>query len=172
MEFLSNFFTKISALGLGADIWLFFCLLVASFLYISILGRKRVLLFLTSIYVTLGVLAYTPFIGLISESSQSLNQTIFFILGFFVLFFLLVRGILGKTFVQGGFISGRWSAFVLAFFQLGLLVSVVLSFLPNNVINIFSSAVQNIFLSSWGRFVWFVTPIFLMAAFARPPDED
>ncbi|HPV70320.1 MAG TPA: hypothetical protein PKY08_00215 [Candidatus Magasanikbacteria bacterium] len=172
MEFLSNFFTKISALGLGADVWLFFCLLAASFLYTSILGRKRVLLFLTSIYVTLGVLAYTPFIGLISETSKSVNQVIFFTISFFVLFFLLVRGILGKTFVQGGFVSGRWSAFVLAFFQLGLLVSVILSFLPASIVNIFSLAVQKIFLSSWGRFVWFVTPIFLMAAFAHPHDED
>jgi len=171
MPFLSGVFAKITVLGLGADLLLFLSLVVASFIYTALLGRRRVLLYLTSVYVTLGVLAYAPFVGRIAEVTTSPNKTIYFVVAFIVLFFILVRGVLGQVFIDGGYVSGWWQVLGLAFLQLGLLVSIFLSFLPNNLLNVFSPFTRTVFLDSWGRFAWLIIPIVLMAALARKDDE-
>ncbi len=171
MPFLSSAFAKITTLGMGADLVLFLGLIVASFIYTAVLGRRRVLLYLTSVYVTLGVLSYAPFIGRIGEVVNSPGKIIYFIIAFIILFFILVRGVLGQVFSGGGYVSGWWQVLGLAFFQLGLLVSIFLSFLPGDFKYFFPFS-KIIFLDAWGRFIWLILPIVLMAALARKDDKD
>lgn len=170
MSFISGAIAKITALGWGMDLLLFGGLFLASLIYTAFLGRRRVLLYLTSVYVTLGVLAYAPFVGKINEVLIS-NRLIYFIVAFIILFFILVRGVLGQIFIGGGYVSGWWQVLGLAFFQLGLLLSIFLSFLSSGMVSTFSPFTKTVFLNPWGRFAWFVLPIILMASLARKDDE-
>lgn len=171
IQTLSSWLTKIPWSGLNWDIALILGLITLSFLYTIILGRQRVFLILVSIYVSLAVLAYTPIVGRISDLSASSGK-IYFGIGFFILFFLLVRGVLGHIFAKGGCVSNWWWFFFLAFLQLGLITSIVFSFLSKEVLQIFSPFVKNIFLNEWSRFGWLFVPIFVMAALDRSKKND
>lgn len=146
------------------DILLVIFLVGGSILYALFLGKRRVMVILTAIYMTLAVLAYTPFIGKISEVMGSSSKTAIFIIGFVVLFFMVSRGALHRVFSRGGYVGSWWQALLLAFLQLGLLLSVFLSFLPANYQEHFSSLTRAVLLSDWGRLVWLVLPIVVMAA--------
>jgi len=172
MSSFSNVFAKIIALGFGPDLLLWSGILILSVLYTVFLGRLRVLLYLIAIYVALGVISYAPFIGRITEASASFNRTIYFIIAFVVLFFALVRGVLNQIFIKGGYVAHWWQVALLGFFQTGLLASAVFSFLPPAYLQLFSSFTRKVFLDSWGRFIWFLLPIFLMAALAERKDDD
>ena len=171
MPFLSGAIAKIITLGLGADLLLFSGLILASLIFTVFFGRRRVLLYLMAVYVTLAVLAFAPFIGRFSEINKSSNQTIFFVIAFVALFFILARGVLGQVFTKGGYVYGWWQGVLLAFFQLGLLVSIFMYFLPSVYLNIFSSFTKTVFLDPWGRFAWFVAPIILMAALGSKDND-
>jgi len=157
---------------LSADLGLVVVLLVLSLFYTFILGRQRVFLILISIYVALGVLAYTPVIGRVSDVILSPSKQIYFAAGFFILFFLLARGVLGQIFHQGGRVSGWWTTFFLAFLQLCLITSIVFSFLPKDSLDFFSPFLQTVFLNEWARFGWLFLPIFVMAALAKKETDD
>lgn len=148
------------------DILLVIFLVGGSILYALFLGKRRVMVILTAIYMTLAVLAYTPFIGKISEVMGSSAKTTIFIIGFVVLFFMVSRGALHRAFSRGGYVGAWWQALLLAFLQLGLLLSIFLSFLPTNYQEHFSSLTRLVLLSDWGRFAWLVLPILVMAAMA------
>ncbi|KKR49113.1 MAG: hypothetical protein UT86_C0001G0085 [Candidatus Magasanikbacteria bacterium GW2011_GWC2_40_17] len=172
MSFLSSALARIIALGFSADLILFFVIFLSGFVYTAFLGRRRVLLYLTSVYVALAVLAYAPFLGRIPEVISSTSKIIYFIVAFLILFFILSRGVLGQVFKRGGYISGWWQVLFLSFFQLALIVSIVFSFLPGASLNIFSLFTRIIFLDPWGRFILLIIPIILMAALARKDDKD
>lgn len=153
------------------DMFLVIFLVGGSFLYTLFLGKRRVMVILTAIYMTLAVLAYTPFIGKISEVMGSASRTAIFIIGFAALFFIVSRGVLHRVFSRGGYVGAWWQALLLAFLQLGLLLSIFLSFLPPNYRDHFSVLTQQALLSDWGRFVWLFSPILVMAALAGEKKE-
>lgn len=168
-----DFFAHIPWLWfLSGDTGLVISLFVLSLFYAVILGRQRVFLILISIYVALGVLAYMPVIGRVSEAVLSPSKQIYFAAGFFILFFLLARGVLGQIFHQGRQVSGWWTTLFLAFLQLCLITSIAFSFLPKNYLDHFSPFIKMIFLNEWARFGWLFLPIFLMAALAKKGDNE
>ncbi|MBI5731955.1 MAG: hypothetical protein HY982_01185 [Candidatus Magasanikbacteria bacterium] len=166
------FFALIKAGNLNWDLALWGGIFLSSILYTVFLGRRRVLLYLTAIYVTLGVLAYAPFIGRIPEVADSPHKIIYFIAAFIILFFALSRGVLGEVFTRGGYVASFWQVLLLAFFQLGLLTSVVFSFLPKIYAESFSFLTRVIFSDNWARFAWLFLPIVLMAALARQEKDE
>lgn len=169
---ISSFFSHLFWSNLNWDMVLIISLFIGSVLYTVFLGKQRVLLILTAVYVTLGILAYAPFIGRLGEIIGSLNKTIYFAITFIVLFFILIRGVLDQVFVSGGYVANWWQVLLLAFFQLGLITSIIFSFLPKNYLENFSLFIQSIFLDSWGRFAWLLLPIVLMAAVGRKSEDE
>lgn len=157
---------------LSGDIGLVVSLLFLSLFCTIFLGRQRVFLILISIYVALGVLAYMPVIGRVSEAVLSPSKQIYFAAGFFILFFLLARGVLSQIFHQGGRVSGWWPTFFLAFLQLCLITSIAFSFLPKNYLDHFSPFIKMIFLNEWARFGWLFLPIFIMAALGKKKENE
>lgn len=154
------------------DVFLVIFLVGGSILYSLFLGKRRVMVILTAIYMTLAVLAYTPFIGKISEVLGSASKTAIFIIGFVVLFFMVSRGALHRAFSRGGYVGSWWQALLLAFLQLGLLLSIFLSFLPANYQEHFSSLTRAVLLGDWGRLTWLVLPILVMAAMGEKGKND
>lgn len=159
---LQSLFDKIPWANLSWDLLLAAVLIGGSLLYSVFLGKRRVMVILAAIYMTLAVLAYTPFIGKISDVLGSTSKIAVFIIGFVVLFFLLSRGALDRIFKSGGYMGSWAQGLLFAFLQLGLLLSIFLSFLPPAFHEHFSPLTQAVLLSDWGRFLWLVLPLLVM----------
>ncbi len=55
-----------------------------------------------------------------------------------------------------------WQVIVFSLLHVGLLVAVVMSFLPEDVLNNFSQQTQDIFLTEWAQFGWMIAPVVAM----------
>lgn len=166
------------------DLFIAIFFIVAAFLYGLSLGRDRVIVILVSIYMALAVINTAPYLGDLSgkELSISFGQTFAFrvtlFFGVFIaLFFLLSRSALSRTFGSSGS-GGLVQVILFSFLHVGLLISVVLSFLPSETAGHLMPITRDIFMSDLGRFLWITTPIVAMVLFkgssgrGRPPLED
>ncbi len=152
------------------DLFIILFFVIAAFLYGLSLGRDRIIVILVSIYMSLAVATNAPFlrdVGFqqsVNEKLQSLFviQISMFLFVFILLFFLLSRSALMKT-IGAGDESGKWwHVFLFSFLHVGLIISIVLSFLPADALNNLSLLTRQIFTSDIGRFVWIVGPILAM----------
>jgi hypothetical protein len=140
-------------------ILLFFLISVA--IYSFTLGRDRIVAILVATYLALAVTTNLPYIDLISDwLSRALAftfQASAFLVVFAVLFVLLSRSNLTQSFSS---LSGSWWQILLfSLLQIGLMTSVILSFLPSGALDRLSVFTQTIFVSDLGRFCWIVLPI-------------
>jgi len=152
------------------DLFIILFFVIAAFLYGLSLGRDRIIVILVSIYMSLAVATNAPFlrdIGFQENINNTLNSLFFvkismFLFVFILLFFLLSRSALLKT-IGTSDDSGRWWHVILfSFLHVGLIISIVLSFLPPDAVNNLSPLMRQIFTSDIGRFIWIVGPILAM----------
>lgn len=115
----------------------------------------------------LAVVGNAPIINQINLAfniNESVVLKISFFLGVFVvLFFLLSRSALLKTIGENN-ASGRWWQVILfSILQIGLLISITMSFLPNDILFSFSQFTRDFFVSDIGKSAWLIAPIVVMA---------
>ncbi len=115
----------------------------------------------------LAVVGNAPIINQINLAfniNESVVLKISFFLGVFVvLFFLLSRSALLKTIGENN-ASGRWWQVILfSILQIGLLISITMSFLPNEILASFSQFTRDFFISDLGKSAWLIAPIAVMA---------
>jgi hypothetical protein len=153
------------------DLFIAIFFIIGAFLYGFSLGRDRVIVILVSIYMALAVINTAPYLNALTGKDISINfgpnfafkVTLF--LGVFVaLFFLLSRSALSRTFAGAG--GGGWGQVILfSFLHVGLLTSVILSFLPIPAAEHLMPITRKIFTSDLGQFLWITTPIVAMIIF-------
>lgn len=161
----SGLFEVLKNLNLAHPTWdifvilFFFC---ASLLYSITLGRDRIILTLISIYIALAVVNTAPFLASFkSNGSEFALRMAIFVGAFVVLFFALARSAFLRNI--GSPSGGKWwQVAAWSFLHVGLLTSVMLSFLPGTALHYFAPLTQTIFTGSLGRFFWLVTPIVMM----------
>lgn len=141
--------------------------LVAAFLYGFSLGRDRVIVILVSLYMALAVVNYAPFIkNLNAEINLSTSLFAFrisaFLGVFLALFFFLSRSAILHSLASGNAPGKWWQVLLFSVLHAGLLVSVVLSFLPVETLGYLAPATREIFTSEFGRFLWVTLPILAM----------
>ena len=152
------------------DLFIVLFFLVGAFLYGVSLGRDRIIVILVSIYIALALISYTPFINSTAkvaiEGGFAFQLTVF--LGIFlVLFFLLSRSALSRT-IGVNDSHGRWyQVLIFSIFHVGLMTSIILSFLPPEFLAKFSEFTRTIFISDLGKFFWLFAPIAAMGLIRR-----
>lgn len=166
----SNFLADYSQLFRGLsfteptwDLFLLVFFVVGSLLYGFSLGRDRIIMIMVSIYMALVAVSRLPFdpnsAGEISLQSGFVVKFSTFVGLFIILFFLLTRSALHRA-MSGSDGGGKWwQVLMLSFAQIGLVLSVVLSFLPPIATQKFASITRIIFVSRVGQFVWVMLPI-------------
>lgn len=153
------------------DLFIILFFVIAAFLYGLSLGRDRIIVILVSIYMALAVATNAPFLS--NKAFQdSVNSTLsqlfviqisMFLFVFILLFFLLSRSALLKT-IGGSDEKGKWwHVLLFSFLHVGLIISIVLSFLPADSATHLAPLTRQIFTSDLGRFLWIVGPILAMA---------
>ncbi len=148
------------------DLFIVLFFMVTVFLYGVSMGRERVIVILVGIYMALAVVTNAPYINTLDKTANTGNffafKALTFLATFVLLFFLLSRSALSKTF--GGIAAGKWwQVLLFSSFHVGLLVSIILSFLPAESISHLAPMTRQAFASDNGRFFWIVAPILALA---------
>lgn len=145
------------------DLFILLAWLVASVIYAFATGRGRVINILLSVYMAKLLVLEAPFITETINSKlnlplASLQQLAAFVALFLVLFLFLGRFVF-KTSADSRHISSILFSLVFSVLQIGLLINIILAFLPLNVQSGFSPLIQALFISDPASFVWLVVPI-------------
>ena len=147
-------------------ILLFF--VISVLIYSFTLGRDRIVAILISTYLSLAVATNLPYADklneLISRTGGFAFQTAAFLAAFILLFVFLSSSSLIQSLSNLG--GSFWQVILFSLLQVGLLTSVILSFLPPAALDQLSFFTKIVFLSELGRFCWVVLPI-LALVFVR-----
>ncbi|MFH1142325.1 MAG: hypothetical protein ABIH67_01100 [Candidatus Uhrbacteria bacterium] len=149
------------------DMFIILFFIIAALIYGVSLGRDRIIIIILSIYVSLAIVNYAPFLNEFT-TTININESFAFqittFLGVFILlFFLLSQSALLRTLGENATQGSWWQVIIFSVLQAGLLASVTLSFLPDESINTFTEFTKQFFVSETARSVWVVLPILAMA---------
>ena len=154
------------------DLFIVLFFVIAALLYGLSLGRDRIIVILVSIYMSLAIVNTAPFLPSI-ETKIMLNDVVVlkistFLAVFIALFFLLSRSGLLKTIASADEKGSWWQVVLFSILHVGLLISVTLTFLPQDVIDEkFSVLTKTLFIGNWAQFGWIVAPVVAMAFLVR-----
>ncbi len=144
------------------DLFILVFLLIGTLLYGFSLGRDRIIMIMIALYMALVAVMRMPFIptGVSLAFGQAFAVKVGAFVGLFViLFFLLTRSALNHAIQTDGMLGKWWHIILLSFLQVGMLISVIMSFLPEQWTAKLATLTQIIFVSAWGKFTWVVLPI-------------
>lgn len=153
------------------DLFIILTWIIGSLIYAFATGRGRVVNMLFSIYIARLLVFEAPWLtkALSEKLPSGLNSIqllISFIIIFLVLFMFLGRyGF--RTSVDGRQLSHMPFTFIFSFLQVGLLINIVVNFIPPAISQNFSSLVKLIFLAQPASFIWLVLPLVFLVALGR-----
>lgn len=146
------------------DLFIGLFFIIAVVLYGLALGRDRILVILLSIYIALAITSNLPFIT--ERTAEKFGFGTVFVLKIVVfsaavvfLFFLFSKIGFFSSFTQTAsiFHVGMFSVL-----HVGLLISIILSFLPETAIETLASFTRTLFISDLAKFLWILAPIVAM----------
>lgn len=140
-------------------------LIAGGFLLGLALGKNRIFLMLLGSYVSSALLSIVPLTKLFPEFFG--REENFVVL---IVVYLVLIGIVYFLFSRSIFKSKRGSraifqTFFYGLFLVGIVLSMVFSFLPKDLISQFSSLILKIFNTSLARTSWFVVPLIFIGIF-------
>jgi hypothetical protein len=154
------------------DLFIILFFVLSALIYGMSLGRQRIIVILISIYMSLAVANYAPvlenFLKDRGVGDFFLFKVTTFLGAFLFLFFFLSRSALLKTFGGGNHDGSWWQVMIFSILQIGLLISVTLSYLPANVTASLSDLTKQIFINDTAKFLWIIAPILAMIIIRAP----
>ena len=167
---ITNLFSAINWTTPSWDLFIIIFFIVAVFLFGFGMGRNRILITIVSIYMTLALIHYFPFatsgVAEVKFGEGFILKISIFLGTVLALFFLLARSALTSVFSGGG--QGSWfQVIIFSFLQVGLLISVILSFLPAEIASELLPITKDIFTSDKAQFAWLLAPILAMIIIGR-----
>lgn len=176
MSAVIGFITSLNWANPTWDIFILLFFVVGALLYGLSLGRDRVIVILVGIYMALAVVTNAPALSAVNVAlnvNENYVMRISLFLGIFVVvFFLLSRSALLKTIGGSNAPGSWWQTIVFSILQVGLLISVTLSFLPKEMTQGLTQVTKDIFMSDRGRSAWLVLPIVFMIFAPKHKDRD
>lgn len=149
------------------DLFIVIIFLAVIFLYSFGLGRDRVFVLLVSTYLSLALYEkHSLIFGILGVNFDGsfLNSVLLFAGGIFVLFFLLSNSAFTSVFNESP--RGTWlQTAAIGFLQIGLAVSIVVSFLSPEEANSLSSFIRSFFSDNQAQFFWLLSPFLAMILF-------
>ncbi len=156
------------------DLFIILFFVIAAFLYGLSLGRDRIITILVSIYISLAIVEYAPLVN--SEGFQNMINAVLgqffvfqisaFLFLFIFLFFVITRSALRKTIASADSPGPWWQVLIYSILHVGLIVSVVLSYIPWEAIeDVLAPLTQRVFLTDFARNIWIIGPLVAMFIF-------
>jgi len=140
-------------------------LLIALFLVLAVIstlkqGRSGVVLSIVSLYMSIAVSNFLPFLNLevsgFKVENYPLMKVGLFVIIFLLIYFFLSHSSLGYT--EGGR-STLLNTIILSLLAAGLLVSTVSVMLPPEIKKDLTGIAQIVFVNELARFIWVLAPI-------------
>jgi cytochrome bd-type quinol oxidase subunit 2 len=135
-----------------------------------LLGRDRIFLLLISSYISFGLISVLPFKKIFPKMFYDEENFVILIIAFLVLigiiYVLLSRSLL-KTAIRKKGRRNLFQIFFLCLFLIGIIITVLFSFFPNDLISSFSLIIQKIFNTSLARVLWLVIPLIFVGFFKK-----
>lgn len=154
----------------GWEMILVLFLVGGGFLLGILLGRDRIFLLLIGSYVSFGLMSVIPFKKLFPKLSYNEENFVVLIVAFLVLigiiYFLLSRSLL-KTAIRKKGRRSIFQIFFLSLFLIGIIITILFSFFPDDLINQFSLIIQSIFNTSLARTLWLIVPLIFVGVFRK-----
>jgi hypothetical protein len=148
------------------DLVLIFVLIGGSLFWAFLAGRRKIISAIMLTYVALAIFPAIPVEGLVGSlglRDQSLGA-----IGIFLILLVLIVWLLGarrgRAFSPGG---PWWQVLLLSFVQAGLLVHIVLSFLPSERIALLSPLTRGVFADPSVHVWWLAAPAALLVIIRR-----
>jgi hypothetical protein len=151
------------------DLFIVLFWIVASVLFAFAAGRGRMLTILVSTYMAQLLVIKAPFFseaigGKFNIGMATLAQLATFAV-LFLIFFVFLSRYAFRSSVDGRQITALPFVLIFTFLQVGLLINIVISYLPNHVQNSLSPLIQMAFLHPNAGFIWLLLPVvFLIVA--------
>ena len=144
--------------------------------FVGSMGRDRIIMIMVAVYMALVAVTNLPYVPQFGASVSLSNGFILKIgtfLGLFaILFFMLTRSALNHAIGGNGALGKWWHVLILSFLQVGMLISVVMSFLPAVWLEGLAALTRTVFVSAWGKFGWSLLPIFGLLVIGMSNERD
>lgn len=148
------------------DIIVVFAAIAIGFFYGISAGKRRIISTLLFTYIALALSSAIPWE--IFFEKLNVTESFFVHAGAFLLIFLLLSWFLGprrnKSFAPAG---AWWQIFLLSFLQAGLLIHLILSFLPKEYIKLLAPVTKTIFANQTLHIWWLFVPLFIIIFLKR-----
>jgi len=176
-DFLVHIVSFLQSLNWAQPSWdlilvMFFA--IATLIYGFSVGRERIVAILVSIYVTMAIVSYAPYITNTVTEIKIGNMFAFqittFVSLFALLFFFLSQSALLKH-VGSASHGGIIQSMIFSVLHVGLLTSVILSYLPDSAMQVFSNPIKTVFVTDIAKAIWVTAPIVVMALVRGPKEE-
>ena len=153
------------------DLFIFLFWSVASVIYAFTAGRGRIINILFSVYIAKLLTVEAPFLtqaieNKLPQSLVSTQQLVSFLVLFLLLFFFLGKFAF-RTSADGRRLGSMVFGLIFAVLQIGLLINIILGFLPSGIQDNFSELVKIIFLGRTASFVWLLVPLGYLIVLGR-----
>lgn len=152
------------------EIILVLFLIGGGFLLGMLLGRSRVFLLLLGSYISYALLSAIPFKNIFPDLFDRDEDFVIFIVIFLALigliYFLFSRSIIRSSIRKKGDRS-VFHIFFLSLFLIGVILTVVFSYFPEDLLNQFSITILNIFNTPLSRVLWLIVPLLFIGIFRR-----
>jgi len=161
--------TQLAAVNLNITSWeiiIFAFLFAGGFLLGLMLGKDKLFLILLGSYVSSALLSIVPIKKLLpaffKAEGNFVVMIVLFLLLIGIVYFLFSKSVLRvKRKVKREF----FQTFFYGIFLIGIIVSMIFSFLPQDLISQFSSLPLQVFNASLARILWFVIPLIFIGIF-------
>jgi hypothetical protein len=153
------------------DLFIILFWLVASVIYAFSAGSGRILTILVSVYMAQLLVIEMPFLSQavaqrVDITTGTLQQLAAFGVLFILLFIFLSRYAF-KTSIDGRRFTSIGFGLVFAVLQIGLLINIIIGYLPAQVQNNFSGLISFIFLHPYSNFIWLILPVAFLIFLGR-----
>ena len=148
------------------DVVLIFALLAIGFFYGISTGKRKAVTAIIYTYVTFALFSAIPIDRL--AGVVQIKDEFFLKIGLFALLFILLIFMFGRTRMRG-FVrpSAWWQIFLLSFTQVGLMIHILLGFLPPDKIAMLAPLTKNVFANPNLHVWWFLGPMTLLIFLKR-----
>lgn len=138
-------------------------------IHLLFLKKNKIFAVLMAIYSSFLVVLFFPYhlwlSGLSIEKISTVDSISFTVLTLILSVVFSKAHIFGK--LTKGLFGGFFNAVMMGILNLGLFLSLLSNFLPEQYLNDFSGLVLNIFTTETARFIWVIAPLLFILIFVR-----
>ena len=170
MEIVKSYLEKFSNLSLGPEMLFGILVVVFLLLYGLSLGRTRALVSLLGIYIAYALQAIFPYFSELHDALRFSPEMYLTRVALFFVFYLTVFAILNRSLVKHRLTMKEFSIFwvsLISLLQLGILVSIILNFIPVDKLTIFPEYLSGYFAEQRALFFWLTAPVVLLISMRR-----